>query len=761
MPRGKRSKPKTKAVTSSRTQRWLLRWGWLLPVVAIAIGGAILGLTYAFARIPLPEDIELASSAEVYDAKGRLIGVYSGEVRRFILEEEEMSKVPDYVGEAVISAEDRDFYDHSGVSLRGIIRAGWANVTGGEIQQGGSTITQQYVKNAVLQDPERTVTRKVKEAVLAIKLERRFSKNEILSFYLNTIYLGRGAYGIEAAARTYFNKSAEDLTLGEAAFLAGIIPAPESYQPDENPQGAVDRRDRVLDLMEREGYISSSEVGPAKDEKLEVARGAQGSVVKNQRAAYFMEWLRRDYLYPEYQEELFTRGLKIYTTLNLDMQEAAEEAVSSILPNKDDPQAALVSMTPRGEVRALVGGRAFTNVKKARGFDFATDFPGRQAGSSFKPFTLLSAIEENISPSSTFPGTSPKIIPDPECADPDGTLWDVENFAGASYGSMTLDQATTNSVNTIYAQLVAEIGPEKVADLLERFEFDREDTQAEREIAAVCSLSLGTLDVTPLEMARSYAAFAGRGALPEVMPIRFITNNAGECIKEYRSDRNAEDCEEEERAPTEQVVEQNQADVLNQTLTHVVSGGTATAANIGRPVAGKTGTTQNHSNAWFAGHVPQLATVVWMGYPIEQRTVDCIPSDLECKNGKKKESFVPLMESCSDPEMCRPVVGDLGYPIQVTGGSFPARIWAAYMSVAVANMDVVSFPIPTDLPDEVINARPSGTPRPTPSRTSGEPTPEPTEDEPEPEPTEQSPEPSQSPRPLPTSTEGDRDEDEE
>ena len=730
-------------------------------MAAILVGGSVLGLTYAFARIPLPPDIELSSSAEVYDAKGRLIGTYSGEVRRFILEEEAMSEVPEYVGQAVIAAEDRDFYDHSGVSVRGIMRAAWANVTGGEVAQGGSTITQQYVKNAVLEDFERTITRKIKEAVLAIKLERRYSKPEILSFYLNTIYLGRGAYGIEAAARSYFDKSAEDLTLGEAAFLAGIIPAPESYQPDENPQGAVSRRDRVLDLMEREGYVSSSEVAEAKDEKLKVARGAEGSVVKNQKAAYFMEWLRRDYLYPEYKEELFTRGLKIYTTLDLDMQGAAEDAVSSMLPNEDDPQAALVSMTPRGEVRALVGGRAFTNVKKARGFDYATDFPGRQAGSSFKPFTLLTAIEEDISPSSTFPGTSPKIIPEPECADPDGTLWDVENFGGASYGTMTLDQATTNSVNTIYAQLAAELGPDKIADLLERFEFDREMTDAEREISAVCSLSLGTLDVTPLEMARSYAGFAGRGALPQVMPIRYITSSAGDCIKAYRADKAAQDCEDDARVPTEQVVEENSADVLNQTLTHVVTGGTATAADIGRPVAGKTGTTQNHANAWFAGHTPQLATVVWMGYPIENRTVDCIASDAACENGKKIEPYVPLMESCSDLDLCRPVVGDLGYPIEVTGGSFPARIWAAYMSVAVADMEVLPFPTPVDLPDEVINGFPSGTPAPRPSK-STEPEPEPSEPEPEPEPTEQSPEPSQPPNPIPTPTDnGQRDEDDE
>src|SRR5687768_15456313 len=195
----------------------------MLPVLAIVIGGTVLGLTYAFARIPLPQDIELASSAEVYDAHGKLIGTNSDEVRRFLLNKDELADLPDYIGEAVIAAEDRDFYEHSGVSVRGIIRAAWANLTGGEVQQGGSTITQQYVKNAVLEDPERTITRKVKEAVLAIKLERRYSKDEILDFYLNTIYLGRGAYGIEAAARSYFDKHAGELTLGETAFLAGII----------------------------------------------------------------------------------------------------------------------------------------------------------------------------------------------------------------------------------------------------------------------------------------------------------------------------------------------------------------------------------------------------------------------------------------------------------------------------------------------------------------------------------------------------------
>lgn len=691
------------------------------------IGATVLVLTYAFARIPLPRDIELASSAEVFDVHGRRIGTYSGEVRRFLIDPGEL---PDYVGAAVVAAEDKDFYEHSGVSVRGIIRAAWANLTGGEISQGGSTITQQYVKNAVLQDPSRTVTRKLKELVLAIKLERRYSKDQILGFYINTIYLGRGAYGFEAAARSYFDKPAVELTLGEAAYLAGIIPAPETYQPEENPGGARARRDRVLDVMVAEGFITEAKATAAKKEKLEIAKGAVGSVVKRQRAAYFLEWLRRDFLYPEFGEELFTRGLKIYTTLDLGMQEAAEDAIALKLTEKEDPQAALVSMTPKGEVRALVGGRDFTNVRKARGFDYATDFPGRHAGSAFKPFTLLTAIEEDISPQSRFSGSSPRVIPDEECYT-DNQPWEVENFEGGSYGVITLDQATTSSVNTVYAQLVARVGPDLVRDTVEDFGF--EPKAGEDEIAANCSLALGTLDVTPLEMARAYAGFAGRGALPQVMPIRYIEDFEGDCVKLYRPSRGVDGCGDQDLVSRSRAAEENPVDVLNQTLTHVVAGGTGGRANIGRPVAGKTGTAQNHSNAWFAGYVPQLATVVWMGYPLESRTVDCLESDPQCKSGKKKEPYVPLMEYCSDVELCRPVHG-----ISVTGGSFPAEIWALFMSVVTEGMDVLSFPIPADLPDEIINATPTASPTPKKSK-------KPDRESPAPSAT-----PSESPAPVPS-----------
>jgi penicillin-binding protein 1A len=708
----------------SRLQRFLLRFGWLLPVGAILIGGTILVLTYAFASIPLPREIPLTSSAEVFDRDGELIGSFSNEERRYLIDMDKLLKKRPFIGEAVIAAEDRDFYDHNGLSLKGIMRAAWANITGGTISQGGSTITQQYVKNAVLHDPSRTVTRKVREAILAIKLERRYSKDEILGFYLNTIYLGRGAYGIEAAARSYFDKHAEELTLGEAAYLAGIIPAPESYQPDENRRGARVRRDQVLEVMVEENFITQRQALRASRGRVKTDPDAPGSVLKRQPAAYFLEWLRRDYLEPEFGNDLYTGGLKIYTTLDLDMQADAEAAVGSILPNAKDPEAALVSMTPRGEVRALVGGRHFTDVRKARGFNYATDFPGRQPGSSFKPFTLTAAIDEGISPNSRFSGSSPQMITEnPACDNADGTPWKVENFEGSQYGTITLDQATTNSVNAVYAQLVAEIGPDKVADTLESFGFAAK--HGEDEITANCSNALGgSLDVTPLEQARAYAAFAGRGVLPDVMPIRYIEDSEGDCVKQYRPQKGI-DCKDSYKLKPRRATEQNTADVATQVMTHVVQAGTATAARIddGRPVAGKTGTTQEHKDAWFAGYVPQLTTVTWVGYPLN-----------------RKSGEVPIMEHCSDPNRCRPVEGDLGYPIEVTGGSFPARIWSAFMSEATDGMEVIAFPTPQDIPNEVINSPPpvpAGPPEP---QETGSPEPEPKET------------PKATPTPVPTFT---------
>jgi penicillin-binding protein 1A len=756
-------KARKKAVPRSRLGRFMFRWGWVFPVLAILVGGGILVVTYVFARVPLPDDIKLDAAAEVVDRNGKPIGTFAGDERRFLIPDDELQEIlkeSPWIGESVIAAEDKEFYEHNGVSFRGIARAAWANISGGEVQQGGSTITQQYVKNAVLEDFERTVTRKIKEAILAVKLERKYSKDEILGFYLNTIYLGRGAYGIEAAARAYFGKNAEDLTLADSAYLASIIPSPEQYQPHEHPKEAKQRRDRVLETMLEEGYGTPQQVRKAKKkyvcwENKTCKTGAQlGSA--DQPAAYFLEWIRRDILEPDKDiggRCLYTCGLKIHTSLDLEMQEQAEVAVQTILTEQEDPQASVVSMTPGGEIRAFVGGKAYKDLEKARGFNFAVD-EGRQGGSSFKPFTLLAAIKNGISPESSFSGSSPLTIDEEPCASPE-IPWEVENYGGSSYGTMSLDQATTNSVNTVYAQLIQEVGPKHVADLLEEMEFDD-------DIAEHCSLALGgsDLNATPLQMARAYSTFNNDGVLPQVHPVLWVEDSEGKCLKEFvplPESKTGGRCKiEAGGGEGVEIVEPNDAHVLTETLTHVVEGGTATGANIGRPVAGKTGTTQNNTDAWFVGYVPQLTTAVWMGYPCTPRD----PKDKRaCEDGKVGNEVVPRMQFCADPVECRPVHGQ-----EVTGGSSvgPAAIWRTFMAAATADMEIEEFPTPTDQPDEVLNETPEEEydsepyePAPAPEETettapepTEEPEPEPTE-EPEPEPTEPEPEPTE-PEPEPT-----------
>ncbi|HVL65055.1 MAG TPA: transglycosylase domain-containing protein, partial [Actinomycetota bacterium] len=685
---GRKGRARGRAQERSRAQRFLIRWGWILPLAAVLVGSSILLLTYAFASIPLPEDVPLKSATKVYDRDGELIGIFSGSERRLIIPTDPF--IPggnkEFVGEAVVAAEDRDFYEHNGVSLRGIARAAWANVTGGAVQQGGSTITQQYVKIAVLQDPARTVTRKVKEAILAIKLERRHSKDEILGFYLNTIYLGRGAYGIEAAADAYFAKPARKLNLAEAAYLASIIPSPEAFQPDEQPDLARQRRDRVLDAMVAEGFITDEEAERAKSKKVKVKNGS--GPLRYQNAAYFMEWIRKDILEPQFGDDLYTGGLEIHTTLDLDMQKMAEEAIASTLIEPTDPQASLVSMTPQGEVRAFVGGKAFRDIRQARGFNFASDPPGHQAGSTAKPFTLLTAIEEGISPGSTFSGASPRTIMEPECNPP----WEVDNFGGSSFGTLTLDQATQSSVNTVYAQLVAQVGAEKVAETFEEFGFGK-------DISPNCSLALGSIDVTPLQMTRGYAGFAAMGVLPRVTPVAYVLDGDGRCLKEWVPNKDIR-CNEEAKRNAPRVADENAAAVLTQVLTHVVQGGTAPQAALpGWEVAGKTGTAQNNVAAWFSGYTSKLVTTVWMGYPVEvleqPDAEPCPPASDDIDGGCLYQPRMGFL--CEFPEQCRPVRGR-----EVTGGSFPADIWAAHMQGATADQEPVPFPVPTATPTEVI-----------------------------------------------------------
>lgn len=621
----------------------LAKWPWMLVGGVFAVSG-ILVIT-RLATAPLPEMLQPAQSSKILATDGQVIATLHGEENRTIVPLDEISPL---LQVALLYAEDREFFEHQGMSVRAVARAARANLEEGTISQGGSTLTQQLVRNTMPDiGKERTYIRKAKEAYWAMRLEAQMSKPKIMERYLNTVYFGRGAYGAEAAARTYFKISAAELTPGQAAFLAGVIRSPERYQIDRNPDGATQLRNNILNGMAEAGYLGPGEAESGVAEDL-VAQYKPGMSIEvdSPRAGYFVEYVRRilkrDFGLSD--EQILSGGLQIHTTLDLQMQDAAEEAVRSTLDSEDDPEAAMIAMDPKGRVRAMVGGRDVDSLDRLRGFNFAVDINntggGRQAGSAFKPLALAAFLEEGKSLSSTFNGMSPIKFEEGRCKNGEEP-WEVGNFANTSFGAMDVTAATLSSVNTVYAQLMDNVvTPEKFIEIAGRTgikipEFD-----------AGCALTLGTSDVTPLEMATAYTTFAQRGERPEPLVITAILRPDGSVVAE--------------RGPNvERVMETNVADSVNYVLERNIQAGTGTAARIGRPAAGKTGTTQNHQNAWFAGYTPELTTVVWMGYaPGPDGTI---------------------------PEMTR-VRGR-----QVTGGSFPALIWRRFMSEALTEVKASDF----------------------------------------------------------------------
>src|SRR5215213_10030999 len=416
--------------------RKVLRWTLWLAVPAVAVAaGTVIGLIYAFARVPLPSEIPTAQTIVFLDKTGRVeIGTLS----------------------AVLAAEDRDFYEHGAISWRGLARATAANLLRRRISEGGSTITQQYVKNAFPGvGRDRTLFRKLKEAVLAVKLERKFSKNQILEFYLNTVYFGRGAYGVDAAARTYFsvpNKkkvTVEDLNASQSALLAGVIRSPEFYGKRDHAASLKVRRDYILQAMVDRGWLSAKEGRKEIGSKLGVSWTAKRQGIANSRAPFFLEKVRQ-YLVARYGAEAVNAGgLRVRTTLDLKMQEQADQTVKRILDDPArDPKAALVAIDPgNGAVRAMYGGRSY----RSRQFNYATDAL-RQAGSTMKPFVLAQALTDGISINTNYPGPAELIV--------DGE--DFHNYGDTPYGMLNLRDATRLSVNTIYVQLMQTVQPDRV-----------------------------------------------------------------------------------------------------------------------------------------------------------------------------------------------------------------------------------------------------------------------------------------------------------
>jgi 1A family penicillin-binding protein len=573
----------------------------------------------------------------VYAADGSVLTEWhAGEDRTLV----EYDELPTHFINAVVAIEDRRFWIHNGVDVRAVTRAVNANLEAGEIVQGGSTITQQYVKNVLVGD-EITFERKVSEIGLAMRVEETLTKQEILERYLNTIFFGESAYGVGAAARRFFAKDASTLTLSESALLAGLINSPTSLNPYEHPTAALARRDAVLEEMVALDWVDRTAADAASLEPLAIVpRGSADEM----RFPYFTDEVRRRLLEnpalgdtPEERYATLTGGgLRIYTTLDPEVQMAAEVAVTSVIPD-EGPGGALVAIDPRdGGVLAIVGGRDFYDSSDPIAeYNLATQGT-RQPGSAFKPFALAAALEAGVNIESTWPGGRRAVV--------DGLngAWEVANHEDAYYPGLTLREATVFSVNVPYAYLVDLIGPDRVVDAATA-------AGIRTELAAVPTVVLGTQDVTVLDMAEGYTTFANNGIHVDPVFVTHIEDASGNLIFEHLP-------------AYSRVFSEEVARDVTSALTDAVRRGTGQQAKIGRPIAGKTGTTEGTHDAWFVGYTPELVAAVWVGFP---------------------EGNIPMVAPNTE--------------YTITGGTWPARIWSRF---AIAALEGVGYS-PVDTGSEV------------------------------------------------------------
>jgi 1A family penicillin-binding protein len=592
----------------------------------------------------------LAQTSRIYDSRGQLITSLHAEENRRIVS---IEHIPENVQDAVVAIEDQRFWTHRGIDLKAMLRATYVNLTTGGIQEGGSTITQQYVRNAFSYvGREQTIARKIREASLAWELEKEHSKEWILEQYLNTVYFGEGAYGIQLAARTFFSKPAPELDLSEAALLAGMIAGPERWDPIKRPERALARRDLVLGRMRDLGMISEEEKQRAQGDSL----GLRPLLPQERYAApYFVDLVKHTILtderfgdtYTQRYNFLFKGGLRIYTTVDLGMQHAAEQAVAGVLSQPADPYGALTAIDPRtGAIKAMVGGRDYYARPKDDPFskvNLATGgTTGRQAGSAFKPFALVTALENGILPSETYPAPSSIVMDDPPCGSPSDP-WSVQNYEGQSFGgSISVEQATISSVNVVYAQLIRDLHPKRVVEVAHRMGI-------RSHLRPYCSAVLGANEVSTLEMSSAYGTLAAGGYRHPPFAIERIEDALGNVIFETST-------------VGRRAIDPDVAWTATQILGKVLTDGTGTGAYIGRPAAGKTGTAQEWRDAWFVGFIPQLTAAVWVGFPQGQISM-----------------VAPRVRIA-----------------HVTGGSFPAQIWKAFMLALKDRIPVRGFTPPSE-----------------------------------------------------------------
>lgn len=586
---------------AARKERAGFRLGIVGIVIAAIIGIGCLG-TVGLCAVWL-QDLPDYTDASAYNVAEKT-KVYASDgttlLAELYLENRdpiELSEMGDYVTKGTVATEDERFYEHNGVDLLGILRAIWVNVTGTG-HEGASTITQQFVRNTILSDEmqESTLKRKVREAYIAIQLEQMYSKDEILQMYLNTINYGQGAYGIQAAAELYYSKNAKDLTIAEAATLIGIPQAPTYNNPIDNPDNCIQRRNLVLDRMLTNGVITQEEHDAAQAEPLSLNITMSDGNDGLYQYKYFTSYVRDTLLQDYSSDEVFKGGLTVVTTLDVNTQNAAEQAADAKLAGLDDNlELAMVAVDPdTGFIRAMVGGRDYDTNE----FNLATQAK-RQPGSSFKTFTLLAALNDGVSPDTNLNCTSHVNI--------DG--WEVENYGGSNYGTRSIASAFAVSSNTGFAELCTEIGPSKVVEMANT-------CGIEQELQAYPSITLGAQEVTVREMAQAYATIANGGTRHEAVCIQSITDASGNTI--FTADTTGE-----------KVLDTSLTQAATEVMEGVITNGTGRGAAIanGQPAAGKTGTSENWRDKWFCGITPQMSVAIWIGGREEVRMPSSVAAD--------------------------------------------------------------------------------------------------------------------------------------
>jgi penicillin-binding protein 1A len=585
-------------------------------------GGGVFTVLFIWAYISLPSISELnkfarAPSVLIKSEEGKIIGSFGDIYGDYISYDD----FPKSLIDAVIATEDRSFFSHIGIDVFGLMRASLANMRAGRVVQGGSTITQQVAKNVFL-TPERSMSRKFREMMLAFAIEWKFTKQEIISIYLNRVYLGAGNYGVDSAARRYFGKSARELKLSESAILAGMLKAPSRYAPTNNPTLAKKRADLVLLSMQEAGFLTKSQVEKASDDLDSTIGNRQRD---SQSSFYFADWVM-DQL-PEYIGNI-QEDLVVTTTFRPELQALGDKAIATIMDENSEKlkasQASLLALSPDGAVRAMIGGRSYAKSQYNRVTQAL-----RQPGSSFKLFVYLAGLESGIGPDTL-------VVDEPITLPIVGGKWTPKNYTGKYLGEITVREGVAQSVNTVAVRVSQEAGLGHVIGVARRLGITS-------DMIEVPSIALGATEATLLEMSGAYAHLANNGVIVRPYGIlRIETKVSGDILYRRQSLESAV------------VLRPDVIGRMNEMLMGVVNNGTGGAARIGRPVAGKTGTTSDYRDAWFIGFTPELVTGVWVGN--------------DDNTAMKK----------------------------VTGGMLPARIWHDFMQPALAG-DPVSD-IPTDIP---------------------------------------------------------------